>query len=165
MNQQLSERILNMSTSATLAMAAKARELRGEGKDIIGLSLGEPDFNTPDFIKDAAIKAVNDDYNSYTPVDGYAELKEAIITKFKRDNNLTYTLPQIVVSTGAKQSLYNVAQVMLNKGDEVILPCPYWVSYSDIVKVASGVPVEVKTSIETDFKMTAAQLEQAISFS
>ncbi len=159
----LSDRILNMSTSATLAMAAKARELRGEGKDIIGLSLGEPDFNTPDFIKDAAIQAINDNYNSYTPVDGYTELKEAIITKFKRDNNLTYTLPQIVVSTGAKQCLANIAGVMLNNGDEVILPCPYWVSYSDIVKLNEGVPVEVKTSIDTDFKMTAEQLEAAIT--
>lgn len=163
MKQHLSERILNMATSATLAMAAKARELRNEGKDIIGLSLGEPDFNTPDFIKDAAIQAVNDDYNSYTPVDGYADLKEAVITKFKRDNNLSYSPAQIVVSTGAKQSLYNVAMVMLNDADEVILPCPYWVSYSDIVKLAGGVPVEVKTSIDTDFKMTAAQLEAAIT--
>jgi aspartate aminotransferase len=163
MKNALSNRILNMSTSATLAMAAKARELRTEGKDIIGLSLGEPDFNTPDFIKNAAIQAINDNYNSYTPVDGYVELKEAIITKFKRDNNLTYSLPQIVVSTGAKQSLANIAMVMLNKGDEVILPCPYWVSYSDIVKLAEGVPVEVKTSINTDFKMTVAQLEAAIT--
>jgi aspartate aminotransferase len=152
-----------MSTSATLAMAAKTRELKAEGKDIIGLSLGEPDFNTPDFIKDAAIQAINDNYNSYSPVDGYVELKEAVITKFKRDNNLTYTLPQIVVSTGAKQSLANIAAVMLNKGDEVILPCPYWVSYSDIVKLSEGVPVEVQTSIDTDFKMTAAQLEAAIT--
>lgn len=161
--QLLSDRILNMATSATLAMAAKARTLRGEGKDIIGLSLGEPDFNTPDFIKEAAIQAINDNYNSYSPVDGYVELKEAIITKFKRDNNLTYTLPQIVVSTGAKQSLANVAAVMLNAGDEVILPCPYWVSYSDIVKLNDGVPVEVKTTIENDFKMTAEQLEAAIT--
>ncbi|PSG90755.1 pyridoxal phosphate-dependent aminotransferase [Aurantibacter aestuarii] len=160
---QLSERILNMSTSATLAMAAKARELKEEGKDIIGLSLGEPDFNTPDYIKDAAIEAINENYNSYTPVDGYTELKQAVITKFKRDNNLTYTLPQIVVSTGAKQSLANVALVMLNQGDEVIIPCPYWVSYADIVKLAEGVPVEVKTSIDTDFKMTPAQLEAAIT--
>jgi aspartate aminotransferase len=159
----LSDRILNMSTSATLAMAAKARELKAEGKDIIGLSLGEPDFNIPDFIKKAAIQAINDGYNSYTPVDGYVELKEAIITKFKRDNNLTYTLPQIVVSTGAKQSLANIAAVMLNRGDEVILPCPYWVSYNDIVKLNEGVPVEVKTTIDTDFKMTAAQLEAAIT--
>lgn len=152
-----------MSTSATLAMAAKARELRGEGKDIIGLSLGEPDFNTPDFIKESAIKAINDNYNSYSPVDGYADLKDAIITKFKRDNNLTYTQSQIVVSTGAKQSLANVALVMINKGDEVILPCPYWVSYSDIVKLSEGIPVEVKTSIDTDFKMTPQQLEAAIT--
>jgi len=160
---QLSDRINNLATSATLAMAAKARELRAEGKDIIGLSLGEPDFNTPDFIKEAAIEAINQNYNSYTPVDGYVALKEAIIKKFKRDNNLSYTLPQIVVSTGAKQSLANVAAVMLNPGDEVILPCPYWVSYSDIVKLSDGVPVEVKTSIENDFKMTAEQLEAAIT--
>ena len=163
MNQLLSERILNMATSATLAMAANARELKGEGKDIIGLSLGEPDFNTPDFIKSAAKQAIDDNFNSYTPVDGYAELKQAIITKFKRDNNLTYTPNQIVVSTGAKQCLANIALVLLNKGDEVILPCPYWVSYADIVKLSEGTPVEVKTSIETDFKMTAEQLEAAIT--
>ncbi|MFP4845232.1 pyridoxal phosphate-dependent aminotransferase [Winogradskyella sp. PE311] len=160
---QLSDRINNLSTSATLAMAAKARELRAEGKDIIGLSLGEPDFNTPDFVKDAAIKAVNENYNSYTPVDGYADLKDAIITKFQRDNNLSYKLPQIVVSTGAKQALFNIASVMLNDGDEVILPCPYWVSYSDIVKLNGGVPVEVKTDIQNDFKMTAEQLEASIT--
>jgi len=160
---QLSDRVKNLSTSATLAMAAKARELRAEGKDIIGLSLGEPDFNTPDFIKDAAIEAINQDYNSYTPVDGYVELKEAIITKFKRDNQLTYKPSQIAVSTGAKQALFNIAAVMLNEGDEVILPCPYWVSYNDIVKLNEGVPVEVKTSIENDFKMTAEQLETAIT--
>jgi aspartate aminotransferase len=159
----LSERVLNMSTSATLAMAAKARELRNEGKNIIGLSLGEPDFNTPEFIKEAAIQAINDNYNSYTPVDGYAELKEAIIHKFQRDNQLTYEPSQIVVSTGAKQSLANVAMVLLNDGDEVILPAPFWVSYSDIVKLAEGVPVEVATTIETDFKMTPAQLEAAIT--
>ncbi|MGA1226745.1 MAG: pyridoxal phosphate-dependent aminotransferase [Tamlana sp.] len=161
--QLLSDRILNMATSATLAMAAKARELRGEGKDIIGLSLGEPDFNTPDFIKEAAIQAIHDNYNSYSPVDGYGELKDAIITKFRRDNNLTYTPTQIVVSTGAKQCLANIAAVMLNEGDEVILPCPYWVSYADIVKLNDGVPVEVKTSIDTDFKMTPAQLKAAIT--
>ena len=160
---QLSDRINNLSTSATLAMAAKARELRAEGKDIIGLSLGEPDFNTPDFVKDAAIGAINDNYNSYTPVDGYADLKDAIITKFKRDNNLSYSRSQIVVSTGAKQALFNIASVMLNPGDEVILPCPYWVSYSDIVKLNEGVPVEVKTDIKNDFKMTADQLRAAIT--
>ena len=159
----LSDRINNLSTSATLAMAAKARELRNQGKNVIGLSLGEPDFNTPDFVKDAAIQAINDNYNSYTPVDGYTELKDAIITKFKRDNNLEYSPDQIVVSTGAKQSLSNIAAVMLNEGDEVILPCPYWVSYSDIVKLNGGVPVEVKTDISTDFKMTAEQLESAIT--
>ncbi|HEA31436.1 MAG TPA: pyridoxal phosphate-dependent aminotransferase [Leeuwenhoekiella sp.] len=161
--QQLSDRINKLETSATLAMAAKARELKEAGKDIIGLSLGEPDFNTPDFIKEAAIQAINDNYNSYTPVDGYAELKDAIITKFKRDNTLDYQRSQIVVSTGAKQSLYNVAMVCLNPGDEVILPCPYWVSYSDIVKLAGGVPVEVPTTIDSDFKMTAEQLEAAIT--
>ena len=163
MSQLLSERILNMATSATLAMAAKARELKAEGKDIIGLSLGEPDFNTPDFIKEAAKTAIDENYNSYTPVDGYVELKEAIITKFKRDNNLTYTPKQIVVSTGAKQCLANVALVLLNEGDEVILPCPYWVSYADIVKLSDGVPVEVITSIDNDFKMTPQQLEAAIT--
>ncbi|MDF4204907.1 pyridoxal phosphate-dependent aminotransferase [Maribacter sp. SA7] len=163
MSNQLSDRINSVTPSATLEMAAKARELRAQGKDIIGLSLGEPDFNTPDYIKEAAIQAVNDDYNSYTPVDGYVELKKAIITKFKRDNNLSYEPSQIVVSTGAKQALYNVAQVILNPRDEVILPCPYWVSYSDIVKLADGVPVEVPTSLENDFKMTPEQLEAAIT--
>ncbi|MCL5247125.1 pyridoxal phosphate-dependent aminotransferase [Cellulophaga sp. 20_2_10] len=163
MSNHLSNRITNMSTSATLAMAAKARELRNSGKDIIGLSLGEPDFNIPDFIKDAAKQAVDDNYSSYSPVDGYADLKQSIANKFKRDNNLTYGLNQIVVSTGAKQSLANIAMCMLNKGDEVILPAPYWVSYSDIVKLAEGTPVEVPTSIDTDFKMTPAQLEAAIT--
>ena len=152
-----------MATSATLAMAAKARELRQAGENIIGLSLGEPDFTVPDFVKQAAIKAVEDNYHSYTPVDGYADLKQAVITKFKRDNNLTYTASQIVVSTGAKQSLYNLAQVLLNPGDQVLLPAPYWVSYSDISKVAGGVPVEIKTSIDTDFKVTPQELEKAIT--
>ena len=152
-----------MATSATLAMAAKARELRQAGENIIGLSLGEPDFTVPDFVKDAAIKAVEDNYHSYTPVDGYADLKQAVITKFKRDNSLTYTASQIVVSTGAKQSLYNLAQVLLNPGDEVLLPAPYWVSYSDISKIAGGVPVEIKTSIDRDFKVTPQELEKAIT--
>ena len=163
MQQQLSDRINSMATSQTLAMAAKARELKAEGKDIIGLSLGEPDFNTPDFIKDAAIQAINDNYNSYTPVDGYVELKDAIINKFKRDNNLTYDRSQIVVSTGAKQSLANIAMVVLNPGDEVLLPCPYWVSYSEIVKLAEGVPVEMPTSVDSNFKITPEQLEAAIT--
>ncbi|WP_330443722.1 pyridoxal phosphate-dependent aminotransferase [Flavobacterium sp. C4GT6] len=160
---QLSDRINNLSTSQTLAMAAKARELKAQGKDIISLSLGEPDFNTPDFIKEAAKKAIDENYSAYPPVDGYVELKEAICNKFKRDNGLEYKPSQIVVSTGAKQSLYNIAQVMLNYGDEVILPAPYWVSYVEIVKLSGGVPVEVPTSVETDFKMTAEQLEAAIT--
>lgn len=163
MQKHLSDRINNLATSQTLAMAAKTRELREEGKDIIGLSLGEPDFNTPDFIKDAAIQAINDNYNSYTPVDGYVELKDAIITKFKRDNALTYNRSQIVVSTGAKQSLANAALVLLNPGDEVILPCPYWVSYAEIVKLAEGVPVEVPTTVENNFKITPQQLRDSIT--
>lgn len=163
MSNQLSDRINRLVPSATLEMAAKARELRAAGKDVIGLSLGEPDFNTPDYIQEAAKQAIDDNYNSYTPVDGYIELKDAIITKYKRDNGLTYDRSQIVVSTGAKQSLYNVAQVCLNQGDEVILPCPYWVSYCDIVKLSGGVPIEVPTSLETDFKMTPDQLEAAIT--
>ena len=163
MNPNLSKRINAMATSATLAMAAKARELREAGKDIIGLSLGEPDFNVPKFVKDAAIKAVKDNYHSYTPVDGYGDLKNAIITKFKRDNNLSYTAHQIVVSTGAKQSLANLAMVLLNDGDEVLLPAPYWVSYSDISKLAGGIPVEIPTSIESDFKITPESLKASIS--
>jgi len=144
-------------------MAALARELKAQGKDIISLSLGEPDFNTPDFIKEAAKKAIDDNYSTYTPVDGYVELKEAICRKFKRDNNLDYKPANIVVSTGAKQSLYNVAQVMLNEGDEVILPAPYWVSYYEIIKLSGGVPVEVPTSVESDFKITPEELEKAIT--
>jgi aspartate aminotransferase len=163
MKEFLSDRINSMATSATLAMAAKARELRNEGRDIIGLSLGEPDFNVPDFIKEAAKQAIDDNYSSYSPVDGYGDLKEAISRKFRRDNDLGYQPDQIVVSTGAKQSLANVAMVLLNPGDEVILPAPYWVSYRDIVKLADGVPVEVPTGIESDFKMTPEQLRAAIT--
>ena len=159
----LSDRINNLSTSQTLAMAALARELKAQGKDIISLSLGEPDFNTPDFIKEAAKKAIDENYSTYSPVDGYGELKDAICRKFKRDNNLDYKPANIVVSTGAKQSLYNIAQVMLNDGDEVILPAPYWVSYFEIIKLSGGVPVEVPTSVESDFKITAEQLEKAIT--
>ena len=159
----LSDRINNLSTSQTLAMAALARELKAQGRDIISLSLGEPDFNTPDFIKEAAKKAIDENYSTYTPVDGYIELKEAICRKFKRDNNLDYKPGNIVVSTGAKQSLYNIAQVMLNEGDEVILPAPYWVSYYEIIKLSGGVPVEVPTTVDTDFKITPEQLEAAIT--
>ena len=163
MKNLLSNRVNNLATSQTLAMAAKARELKSEGKEVISLSLGEPDFNTPDYIKNAAINAINENYNSYTPVDGYLDLKKAIITKFERDNNLKYKPSQIVVSTGAKQALYNVASVLINPGDEVILPCPYWVSYSDIVKLKGGFPVEIKTDIKNNFKMSDKQLEEAIT--
>ncbi len=163
MAHPLSDRINSLPVSQTLAMAAKARELKGQGKDIISLSLGEPDFNTPDFIKDAAIEAINQDYNSYTPVDGYGELKEAICTKFKRDNNLDYQPNQIVVSTGAKQSIANVAQVLLNPGDEVLLPAPYWVSYSAIATLCEATYVEIPSTIETDFKITPEQLEASIT--
>ncbi|NVK09090.1 MAG: pyridoxal phosphate-dependent aminotransferase [Tenacibaculum sp.] len=163
MSNALSNRIQSLPVSQTLAMAAKARELKAEGKDIISLSLGEPDFNTPDFIKDAAIEAINQDYNSYTPVDGYVELKEAICEKFKRDNNLTYAPNQVVVSTGAKQSIANVAQVLLNPGDEVLLPAPYWVSYSAIATLCEAKFTEIPSSIENDFKITPEQLEAAIS--
>lgn len=163
MDHILSERINKIATSATLAMAAKARELRNEGKDIIGLSLGEPDFNIPDFVKEAAKTAIDENYSSYTPVNGYADLREAISRKFKRDNGLHYNTNQIVVSTGAKQSLANVAMVLLNPGDEVILPAPYWVSYHDIVKLTGAKPVSIPTSIEADYKLTPAQLEAAIT--
>ena len=163
MNHLLSDRINNLSTSQTLAMAALARELKAQGRDIISLSLGEPDFNTPDFVKAAAKRAIDENYSTYSPVEGYLELKEAICRKFKRDNDLDYKPSQIVVSTGAKQALYNIAQVMLNDGDEVILPAPYWVSYFEIIKLSGGIPVEVPTSIESDFKITPAQLEAAIT--
>lgn len=163
MNNPLSDRINQLSTSQTLAMAALARELKSQGKDIISLSLGEPDFNTPDFIKEAAKRAIDENYSTYSPVDGYLELKEAICRKFKRDNDLEYKPANIVVSTGAKQSLYNIAQVMINEGDEVILPAPYWVSYYEIIKMAGGIPVEVSTTIESDFKITPQQLEKAIT--
>lgn len=152
-----------MATSATLAMAAKTRELKEQGIDIIGLSLGEPDFNVPEFIKESAIQAIKENYHAYTPVDGYGDLKKAIITKFKRDNNLSYTPSQIVVSTGAKQSLANLTMVLLNEGDEVLLPAPYWVSYADQCKVAGGIPKEIPTTIETDFKVTPQALEEAIT--
>jgi len=159
----LSDRINSLPISQTLAMAAKTRELRNEGKDIIGLSLGEPDFNTPDFIKEAAIQAVNENYNNYTPVNGYEELREAICRKFKRDNKLNYTPNQIVVSTGAKQSIANIAMVLLNPGDEVLLPAPYWVSYSAIATLAEATYKEIPSSIDTDFKITPVQLEAAIT--
>ena len=163
MTDKLSNRINNLPVSATLAMAAKARELKENGVDIIGLSLGEPDFNTPDFIKKAAIQAIDDNYNSYTPVDGYVELKKSICNKFKRDNDLDYESNQIVVSTGAKQSIANAIQVLINPGDDVLLVAPYWVSYSAIVTLAEGNPIEIRSDISSDFKITPLQLENAIT--
>jgi len=163
MNYQLSNRINTLPLSQTLAMAAQARILKEQGVDIISLSLGEPDFNTPDFIKEAAKKAIDDNYNSYSPVNGYMELRQAICQKFKRDNQLNYTPEQIVVSTGAKQSLANVVLAVVNPGDEVLLPAPYWVSYDAIVKLAEGVSVEISSSIDSDFKITPEQLEKAIT--
>ena len=159
----LSNRIKSLPASATLAMAAKARELKNQGIDIIGLSLGEPDFNTPEFIKDAAIQAVKDNYNSYSPVDGYADLKAAICEKFMRDNKLEYQASQIVVSTGAKQSIANVCMVLLDPGDEVLLPAPYWVSYSAIATLAEAKSIIIPSSIDHDFKITPEQLEKAIT--
>lgn len=159
----LSKRINSLPISATLSMAAKARELKNNGVDIIGLSLGEPDFNTPEFIKDAAISAVNDNWNSYSPVDGYLDLKAAICNKFKRDNGISYESSQIVVSTGAKQSIANVCMVLLNPGDEVLLPAPYWVSYSAIATLAEAESKIIPTSIDTDFKITPEQLENSIN--
>ena len=163
MTNKLSDRIKNLPVSATLAMAAKARELKENGIDIIGLSLGEPDFNTPDFIKNAAVQAIEDNYNSYTPVDGYLDLKKSICKKFKRDNGLNYNTNQIVVSTGAKQSIANTIQVLINPGDDVLLVAPYWVSYSAIVTLAEGNPIEIRSDISSDFKITAAQLDNSIT--
>jgi len=161
--ESLSDRINSLPVSETLAMAAKARELKNQGIDVIGLSLGEPDFNTPEFIKEAAIKAVEDNWNSYSPVDGYADLKTTICTKFKRDNQLNYNPSQIVVSTGAKQSIANVYMVLLNPGDEVLLPAPYWVSYSAIATLAEAKSIIIPSSLETDFKITPKQLEAALT--
>jgi len=159
----LSNRINNLPISATLAMAAKARELKSQGIDIISLSLGEPDFDPPSFIKNAAKKAIDENYNSYPPVDGYADLKTTISKKFRRDNLLEYKPSQIVVSTGAKQSIANVCMVLLDPNDEVILPAPYWVSYSAITILAEANPIVIPSSIESDFKITAEQLENKIT--
>jgi aspartate aminotransferase len=160
---QLSERLLSMEESATIAMAKKSRELKAQGKDIISLSLGEPDFFTPQFIKDAAVEALEQNYTMYTPVPGYDDLRESISLKFKRDNGLDYGKDQIVVSTGAKQSIANVVLSLINPGDEVLIPAPYWVSYVEIVKVAEGIPVIIHAGIEKDFKISGADLEAAIS--
>ena len=163
MNKFLTDKVNNLSASATLAMAAKARELRSKGVDVIGLSLGEPDFNIPEFIKEAAVKAINDNYNSYTPVDGYVDLKKAISRKFSRDNNLNYSVNQIVVSTGAKQSIANVIEAMISPGDEVILLAPFWVSYSAMIEICGGIPVIIKSDITSNFKVTASKIKDNIT--
>jgi aspartate aminotransferase len=159
----VSDRLNRLSESATLAMARMSRELKAEGHDVIALSLGEPDFDTPDFVKEAAKSAVDNNFSHYTPVPGLPELRQAIANKLKRDNGLEYTADQIVTSTGAKQSLANVCLSLLNPGDEVLLPAPYWVSYFEIIKLAEGTPIELPTNIESDFKVTPEQLEAAIT--
>lgn len=159
----LSSRLQKLQPPATIAMTQKARELKQQGNDVISLSIGEPDFDTPDFVKEAAKKAIDENYSHYPPISGYPELKDAIIHKFKRDNNLEYKPSQIVVSTGAKQSIYNAFQVIIDEGDEVIIPVPYWVTYADIVELAGGKPVFVETSIKNDFKASAEMIEKAIT--
>ena len=156
-------RVNKLSESATIAMARKARELKSQGEDIISLSLGEPDFNTPDFIKEAAVEGIHQNYSKYMPVNGYLDLRESIVDKFKRDNGIQYNVDQIVVSTGAKQSIANVVLSCVNPGDEVIVPAPYWVSYEEIIKMAEGVPVFIETTIENDFKISPSQLEKAVT--
>ena len=160
---QLSDRVNNIKPSPTLAITNKAKELKAAGKDIIGLGAGEPDFDTPDYIKQAAIEAINNGFTKYTAVDGTPELKKAIIDKFKRDNNIDFAPNEILVSVGGKQSFFNLAQAFINAGDEVIIPAPYWVSYPDMVKIADGVPVIVECPSEQDFKITPEQLEAAIT--
>ncbi|MEO1903405.1 MAG: pyridoxal phosphate-dependent aminotransferase [Alcanivorax sp.] len=159
----LSDRVQRIKPSPTLAITSKAAELRAEGKDIIGLGAGEPDFDTPDHIKQAAIEAINAGKTKYTPVDGTPGLKKAIIAKFKNENGLDYEANQILVSSGGKQSFFNMALALLNDGDEAIIPAPYWVSYPDMVKVAGGVPVILETDVDSRFKITPEQLEQAIT--
>ena len=161
--QKLSERINRLAESATLAMARMSRELKAQGKDVIALSLGEPDFNTPEFIKDAAKDAINNNFSHYTPVAGLDELRISIANKFKRDNQLVFSKDEIVVSTGAKQSLANICLSILNPGDEVLLPCPYWVSYAEIIKLSEGIPVEIASSVEENFKVSPEDIENSIS--
>jgi aspartate aminotransferase len=160
---KVSDRLNRLSESATLAMARMSRELKAEGKDVIPLSLGEPDFDTPDFVKESAKKAVDDNFSHYTAVPGLLELRTAIVNKFKRDNELDFSAEQIVVSTGAKQSLANICLSLLNPEDEVLLPAPYWVSYADIVNLSEGTPVEISSSVENDFKVTASEIEDKIT--
>ena len=159
----LSDKINSLPISQTVAMTAKAHNLKNQGLDVITLSAGEPDFNVPDYIKDAAIDAINENYHKYSPVDGFLDLKKAICKKFKRDNNLDYNTDQIVVSTGAKQSIANVCMSLINKGDEVVIPTPYWVSYSAMVSLADGIPVFVNPDENGNFKVTAKQIESAIT--
>lgn len=159
----LSNRINNLSESATLKMTKLGRELAAKGINVISLSVGEPDFNTPEHVKDAAKKALDDNFTRYSPVPGYPDLRQAIVDKLKKENNLDYDISQIVVSTGAKQSLSNVILTLINPGDEVIIPTPYWVSYSEMVTLAEGKSVFINTDIESDFKITAEQLEAAIT--
>lgn len=161
--QQVSNRLKQLSESATLAMARMSRELKAKGYNVIALSLGEPDFDTPEFIKESAKNAIDNNYSHYTPVPGLLELREAISKKLKRDNKLDYSPDQIVVSTGAKQSIANVCLSLLNSGDEVILPAPYWVSYYELVKLGEATPIVVKSSIDNDFKMSPQDLENAIT--
>lgn len=160
---KLSDRIINLAESQTLAMAKKSRELQAQGKDIISLSIGEPDFDTPQFIKDAAKRAIDNNVTRYTPVAGIQELRKAISEKFKRDNDLNYTAEQIVVSTGAKQSIANIILSLINPGEEVIVPIPYWVSYIETIKLAEGIPVTIPTNVESNFKITPEQLKKAIT--
>lgn len=160
---QLSARLNRLAPSATLAMSQKSGELKAQGVDVINLSVGEPDFNTPDHIKEAAKKAVDDNYSRYSPVTGYPVLRQAIVDKLKRENGLDYTLSQIVCSNGAKQSVCNVVMALVGEGDEVIIPAPYWVSYPQMVLMADGTPVYVEAGIEQDFKITPEQLEAAIT--
>ena len=159
----LSDKINSLPISQTVAMTAKAHDLKNQGLDVITLSAGEPDFNVPDYIKDAAIDAINENYHKYSPVDGFLDLKKAICKKFKRDNNLDYNTDQIVVSTGAKQSIANVCMSLINKGDEVVIPTPYWVSYSAMVSLADGIPVFVNPDENANYKVTAKQIESAIT--
>ncbi len=163
MKISLSQRVQRVKPSPTLAVTAKANELKAAGHDVIGLGAGEPDFDTPDFIKEAAIKAIHDGFTKYTAVDGTPGLKKAIIAKFKRDNGLDYTPGQILVSCGGKQSFFNMAQALLDAGDEVIIPAPYWVSYPDMVLLADAKPVIVSAGVEQDFKISPEQLEAAIT--
>ncbi|OPZ97552.1 MAG: Aspartate aminotransferase [Bacteroidetes bacterium ADurb.Bin408] len=163
MRNFLSERINNLAESETLAMANLSRELKAKGHDVISLSLGEPDFNTPDIIKEAAKKAIDDNYTYYTPVSGYLDLRQAICDKLKRENNLIYEPSQIVVSNGAKQSIANAVMALVNPGEEVIIPAPYWVSYKEIIKLAEAKPVYIAATIENDFKVTPQQIEKAIT--